>query len=262
MSPHTHYSEPWTHFFEVLQLLIRWSGQWTLGLANEASCTAFSSPSSSTVGLWHHLRPTAWDTTVAPGFYSWIILQLFWRRNLQCCVCPVGSSEDELRLCLQLSLVPGQTHLCAWQGSSAFGCWFYSSWPADLQHCPQHQEGGHPYHQVSAIDITKHHNQTVFFAAPGLRQGLGHRPFSPCCACVVKKGPRKTLRLCPSWSYARQENPGTVAMAARLKVATSKGGGCPCRQSRRMTQAFSLLLHNSPLYSHLQSCCCPWRWWP
>jgi hypothetical protein len=50
-------------------------------------------------------------------------------------------------------------------------------------------EEGRPHHQVPAVHIAKHHNQTVFFAAPGLQQGSGHRCFSPCCACVVKRDP-------------------------------------------------------------------------
>jgi hypothetical protein len=40
-----------------------------------------------------------------------------------------------------------------------------------------------------------------------------------------------------------------VVTAVRQIVATSKGRGCPCHQSRHMTLAFSLLLHNSLLYS-------------
>ncbi len=35
-------------------------------LAKEASCAAFWSLPPSTLGLWHHLRTTAWDTAVAP----------------------------------------------------------------------------------------------------------------------------------------------------------------------------------------------------
>jgi hypothetical protein len=30
----------------------------------------------------------------------------------------VGSSGDKLKLWLQLSIVPGWTHLCAWEGAS------------------------------------------------------------------------------------------------------------------------------------------------
>jgi hypothetical protein len=46
-------------------------------------------------------------------------------------------------------------------------------------HPPQHQEGGRPRHQVPAMGVALHHNQTIFLAAPGLAGGPRRHYFYP-----------------------------------------------------------------------------------
>jgi hypothetical protein len=69
-------------------------------------------------------------------------------------------------------------------------------------------------------------------------------------------------RLRPSGGYASQE-PGTVATAARRMVATSEGGGRPCRQSRPLRRGLFIAYtqHKQSVTSISSRSCCPWRWW-
>ncbi len=58
------------------------------------------------------------------------------------------------------------------------------------------------------------------------------------------------LRLRPSGNYASWENPCTVETAVRRIVQTSEEGH-PCCQYCHSAVAYSLQLHNSPLYSKI-----------
>ncbi len=87
-----------------------------------------------------------------------------------------------------------------------------------------------------------------------LRLGMGgpraYSIFTPSTASS-----RWRLRRC--WTRA-------VATAARRMVATSEGGGRPCRQSCPLRRWFlHKLIHNinSPIHSISSRSCCPWRWW-
>ncbi len=108
--------EPWPVFFEVLQLLIWLKGLWIPFLTKEDSCSAFSSLPSSTLGLWHRLRPVAWDTAVAlaggGSFYS-------------CSVLATGLLEEEPSvLCILGWILRRQAMALA---SALFGPWPDSS---------------------------------------------------------------------------------------------------------------------------------------
>jgi hypothetical protein len=65
------------------------------------------------------------------------------------------------------------------------------------------------------MGIAKHHNQTVFFAVPGLAGGPGHCHFSSDYSFI------------PVAAMQVEEIPGMVAMAAKQIVATSEEGGRP-----------------------------------
>jgi hypothetical protein len=140
-----------------------------------------------------------------------------------CSVCLVGSSEDELRLRLQLSLVLGHARPST-GGAFAlrlvvFGRDFGLRWGA-RHHRPQHQERwGSLRYQVVTMGVAKISTRPVNL----LRQGMGR------AQSAIATTPQQ--RLCPSGGYA-SEDPGTVATAARRIVATSAGGGRPNRQSR------------------------------
>ncbi len=58
---------PWVDFSDFFQLLIWWRGQYTLVLAKESSCSAFSSLKPSTPGLRPCIHPLAQNTTVVLG---------------------------------------------------------------------------------------------------------------------------------------------------------------------------------------------------
>jgi hypothetical protein len=69
-------------------------------------------------------------------------------------------------------------------------------------------------------------------------------------------------RLHTSGGYASEE-PGTVATAARRMVATSEGGGRPCRQSCPLLRGLFIAYtqHKQSVTSISSRSCCPWRWW-
>ncbi len=87
-----------------------------------------------------------------------------------------------------------------------------------------------------------------------LRLGMGR------AQCAIAITPQQ--RLCPSGGYASEE-PGTVATAAGRTVATSEGGGRPCRQSRPLWRGLFIAYtqHKQSEISISSRSCCPWRWW-
>ncbi len=87
-----------------------------------------------------------------------------------------------------------------------------------------------------------------------LRLGMGR------AQSTTATTPQQRLR--PSGGYASEE-PGTVATAARRIVATSEGGGRPCRQSRPLRRGFFIAntQHKQSVVSISSRSCCPWRWW-
>jgi hypothetical protein len=124
----------------------------SFSLAKEASGAAFCSLPPPTLGLQHRLRLRP-DTAVAPGrgrsLYTVaavaLVTGLLEESSLVYSVCLVGSSEDELRLRLRLSSVPGHARPSS-GGVFALrlvviGRDVGLGWGAH-HHRPQHQERG------------------------------------------------------------------------------------------------------------------------
>jgi hypothetical protein len=110
-----------TTSYEVLQLLIWWGSLWPLGLAKEASYAASSSLPPPTLRLRHRLRPTT-EIAIAPSggrsFYSFTTLMACLLEEELSVVFILGwTPEDELRLQLWLSLIPGRTLSCTFRTS-------------------------------------------------------------------------------------------------------------------------------------------------
>jgi hypothetical protein len=79
-------------------------------------------------------------------------------------------------------------------------------------------------------------------------------------------GPRAYSIFHPNYGFipvAAAPVDGTVATAARRMVATSEGGGRPCRQSRPLRRGlFIAYTQHKQLVTSISSCSCrPWRWW-
>ncbi len=97
------------------------------------------------------------------------------------------------------------------------------------------RRGGCPCHQVPAMGIFTHHNLTFIpLVLLGFLEGPSHRPF-----CFLQ----------------------SLSFEGGSRRHTSRGGGCPCCQSRHMT--FPAVTQQSALFYRSHSCC-PWRYssWP
>jgi hypothetical protein len=102
---------------EVLHLLMWWWGQATLVVARESSCAVLIHRQHPPWDYSILFPPTAQDNAVkldgGRSFYSCNTVATGQPEGGVCSLC-TPSSEDELRLRLRLSLVPGQTPLCVW----------------------------------------------------------------------------------------------------------------------------------------------------
>ncbi len=202
-------------------------------MAKESSWAAFCSPSLSTLVLRHHLRPTAWDITLAPGrgpfkaesypsnwpfgggffnvVYAWLDLQ---KRSYS-----FGYGYGTLN-----SLVPGQTRPWTWQASSAIafgGCVRHMAWRAASSFTPS-GEGTCPHHQVPTIGVAKQHDQICnFLLCLGYGGDLGHHHFSPCAPAFWRR--TKVVH----YGYVLRAYTQVKRLLARQTVATPECGGCP-----------------------------------
>ncbi len=140
----------------------------------------------------------------------------------------VGSSEDGLRLRLRLSLVLGRTRPL-------------SAEPSPLALAATAETSAL---EGALVNIVYNIEKGASSSSSSGRHGSSQQHYQTriiCCAWVWG-GPGALKQLRPNDGFvpvaATPVEPGTVATAARRMVATSAGGGRPCRRSRPLWRGF------------------------